>query len=614
MISVINTYSQKFRTFGWVQDASNWYSLCDVVSVFDEDSRKHNELKNNIIPKLVEEQDGRDDLIKALNRKPLKIKYAELIGTAFKPRKISRCNGIIQATVKGQKRNFIGDWPADNYIRWAYCLGFIKYNYSDDTFEITSKGRDLTKKIKEYFIVKSNIDNHTDRIFDKKYIKLSYKKDEIKDLLINAVLTYPPAIRILKLLSKTEDTHLTKFEIGRQLGFIGEDGFTSLSQKTFIRALINAEPKERKSMKADWEGSSDKYARTIASWLEKLGLIEKVQKEVKIIISGKKYSEKIGQAYIITAQGILVLGKAEGKSSHKKIAKNVHWEMLCTKGSCREYVRTRRAFILKYISERKGVSVQQIKDYLKTVNMNEKESTIYDDIKGLQNMGINIIPDPYLEQGHFLFKDKINDFIIPLPGTLVKSELEEIKEITREKMIKLPHSYLSLIDLAYDSKQNRLFEIKVLELLTEECNYQGLHLGGSRKPDGIIYTNEARYKYGVIIDTKAYSKGYNLPIAQADEMERYIGENQTRSEIINPNKWWENFGNDINEFFFMFISGHFTGNFKSQIERISKNKGINGTALAVTNLLLCAESYKNGEFTHEKIKNEMFKNDEFIYN
>lgn len=603
MISVINTYSQKFRTFGWVQDASNWYSLCDVVSVFDENSRKHNELID-IIPKLVKEQDGRDDLIKALNRKPLRIKYTELIGTAFKPRKISRCNGIIQATVKGQKRDFIGDWPADNYIRWAYCLGFIKYNYSDDTFEITSKGLKLTEKIEDYYI-------YSIPPFER---KLNQTTDKIKELLINAVLTYPPAIRILKLLSKTEDTHLTKFEIGRQLGFIGEDGFTSLSQKTFIRALVNAEPKERKSMKADWEGSSDKYARTITSWLEKLGLIEKVQKEVKIIISGKKYSEKIGQAYIITARGMLALGKAEGKSSHKKIAKNVCWEMLCTKGSCREYVRTRRAFILKYISERKSVSVQQIKDYLKTVNMNEKESTIYDDIKGLQNMGINIIPDLFLEQGHFLFKDKINDFIIPLPGTLVKSELEEIKEITREKMIKLPHSYLSLIDLAYDSKQNRLFEIKVLELLTEECNYQGLHLGGSRKPDGIIYTNEARCKYGVIIDTKAYSKGYNLPIAQADEMERYIGENQTRSEIINPNKWWENFGNDINEFFFMFISGHFTGNFKSQIERISKNKGINGTALSVTNLLLCAEACKSGEFTHERIKNEMFKNNEFIYN
>lgn len=605
MISVINTYNQKFRTFGWVQDASNWHSLCNVVSVFNENSSKHNELKYKIIPKLVEEQDVRDDLIKALDSKPLKIKYAKLIGTAFTPRKISRCNGIIQATVKGQKRDFIGDWPADNYIRWAHCLGFIKYNYPDDTFEITSKGLELTEKIEDYYIYSS-------LPFNK---KLNQTIDKIKNLLIDAVLSYPPAIRILNLLCETENTHLTKFEIGKQLGFIGEDGFTSLSQKIFVRTLVNVEPKERKSMKADWEGSSDKYARTISGWLEKLNLIEKIPKEIKITISGKKYSEKIGQAYIITARGILALGKAYGRSKHKKIAKNVFWEMLCTKGTSREYVRTRRAFILKYVSESKeSVSARQITEYLKTANMNENESTIYDDIKGLQNMGINIIPDPYLEQGHFIFKDRLNNFVIPLPENLVKSGLEEVKEITRAKMAKLPHSYLSLIDLAYDSKQNRLFEIKVLELLTEECGYQGLHLGGSRKPDGIIYTSETRCKYGVIIDTKAYSKGYNLPIAQADEMERYIGENQTRNEAINPNKWWKNFGNDISEFFFMFVSGHFTGNFKSQIERISKNKGINGTALSVTNLLLCVEAYKDGEFTHEKIKNEMFKNDEFIYN
>ena len=126
----------------------------------------------------------------------------------------------------------------------------------------------------------------------------------------------------------------------------------------------------------------------------------------------------------------------------------------------------------------------------------------------------------------------INDFIIPLPQSLAKSDLAGTKEEVREKLLNLSHEYLALIDLAYDSKQNRLFEMKTLDLLTEECNYQGLHLGGSRKPDGIIYTSENKCKYGVIIDTKAYSKGYNLPISQDDEMERYIGENQTRNEKL----------------------------------------------------------------------------------
>ncbi len=587
MISVIATHNTNFRAFGWVQDPSNLRSLCDVVAVFDSNSKKHKELVEKIIPKLVEERDGRDDLIEVLNSKPLKIKHSHLVGTSFTPRSMSRCNGIIQATVKGQKRDFIGEWPADNYIRWAHCFGFIKYDYFDDTFEITKQGLDLT-----------NARETGDVLSEKE-----------KELLINAVLAYPPAIRILNLLSETEETHLTKFEIGRHLGFIGEDGFTSMPQKTFIRSLANAEEKDRKTMKADWEGSSDKYARMIASWLEKLGLVEKIPKEVTVTIAGKEFSQTIGQAYMITARGITLLRKANGKSKHKRIAKNVCWEMLSTKGADREYLRTRRALILKYLSEnKKGASLSEIADYIKTVNIEENADTVCDDIKGLKNIGIGISE----KDGQILFDDEINDFIIPLPQSLAKSDLAQTKEMIRAKMSNLSHEYLALIDIAYDSSQNRLFEMKTLELLTEECGYQGIHLGGSRKPDGIIYTSADECRYGVIIDTKAYSKGYNLPISQADEMERYIGENQTRNEKVNPNKWWENFADDVSEFYFMFVSGHFIGNFKSQIERISRNKGIKGTALAVTNLLLCAEAYKAGLLDHQTMKNEMFNNGEFV--
>lgn len=586
MISVIPTHTKSFRTFGWVQDPSNLRSLCDVVAVFDINSQKHKDLKYNIIPKLIEKRDGCDDFIQVLSQTPLKIKYAQLVGTTFTPRSASRCNGIIQATVKGQGREFIGDWPADNYVRWAQCFGFIKYDYIDDTFEITDKGLELT---------------HARETGD----VLSEKE---KELLINAILAYPPAVRILKLLSETEDTHLTKFEIGEQLGFIGEDGFTSMPQKILIQSLANADSKERKTMKADWEGSSDKYARMISSWLEKLGLVNKIPKTITVLNGGNKYTETIGQAYMITALGITSLRKSVGKSKHKRISKNVSWEMFATKGKDREYLRTRRAFILKFLSENKNyASVFNIVNYLKSVNLDESENTVLDDIRGLQNIGINILENNKM----FLLDDIINDFIIPLPQTLAKSELTETKEMIRENLHNLSHEYLSLIDLAYDSKQNRLFEIKTLELLTEECNYHGLHLGGSRKPDGIIYTSKEACNYGVIIDTKAYSKGYNLPISQADEMERYIGENQTRNEQINPNKWWENFADDINDFYFMFVSGHFVGSFKSQIERISRNRCIKGVAIAITNLLLCVEAYKAKKFTHETIKTNVFNNSEF---
>ena len=45
----------------------------------------------------------------------------------------------------------------------------------------------------------------------------------------------------------------------------------------------------------------------------------------------------------------------------------------------------------------------------------------------------------------------------------------------------------------------------------------------------------------MIIDNKAYGKGYSLPIKQADEMYRYLEENKERNEKINPNRWWKVF-------------------------------------------------------------------------
>lgn len=590
MISIIPVSTTKFRALGWVQDPSNLVSLCDVVAIFDKNSKKYKELIEKSIPTLVKSEDGQTKLLNALNAEPLKIKYNDLVGTAFIPRSASRCNGIIQAAIKGQIRSFIGDWPADNFLRWAHCFGFVKYNYYDDTFEITQNGLKLTA-------ARTTATNN-----------LSTKE---KELLINAILAYPPAIRILSLLYEDKSNHLTKFELGKNLGFIGEEGFTSMPQNILIRALCNTDSnKEKNKMKTDWEGSSDKYARMIATWLEKLGLVEKVEKNVCASMFGKIYNETIGHAYTITPNGIKCLRIATGKSKHKRIAKNVFWEMFATKGTDRDYLRTRRAIILKILSESKGgINSDQIIIRLNNFGLNERKETVLDDINGLINIGINII----IKNNKYYFDDYINDFIIPKPENLIKSDFFKIKDDVRYSLKLLSHDYLSLIDLAYDSSQNRLFEMKTMELLTQEFEFNGLHLGGSRKPDGIIYTTELLKNYGVIIDTKAYSNGYNLPISQADEMERYIAENQVRDENINSNKWWENFGDDISDFYFMFISGHFKGKYQEQIRRISLNKKIPGIAMKIIDLLLLTERYKNNEIDHQKFK-EIFYNNASLIN
>ncbi|GHU87752.1 hypothetical protein FACS1894202_02600 [Clostridia bacterium] len=581
MISILPIETGKFRTFGWVQDPSNFRSLCNVVAVFDNRAPKHKELTETILPRLVLESDGRDELIAAMKSKPLKIKYAHLVGTSFTPRSTSRCNGIVQAAVKGQGRDFIGDWPADNFVRWAHCLGFIAYDYSDDTFSITKSGLELTKA-------------YTDNG------EISASE---RDILVTAMLSYAPAVRVLALLNG-EGKHLTKFEIGRQLGFVGEGGFGSMPQGILIRSLAGiSNSREKNDMRNNWEGASDKYARMIASWLAKLGLVQKVSKDVTVTVGGTDYTETIGQSYMITAQGVTALNRALGKSRHARIGKNICFEMLATKGSDREYLRTRRALIIKALSESKSkLEIDVIIDSLSAHKIQASHEIINDDIQGLCNIGLDIVAD----DGGFLWNDVICDFVIPVPTEITQSTVEQTKDTLRESINHISHDYLLLLDIAYDSTQNRLFEMKTLELLTEECGYMGTHLGGSRKPDGVVYTNTLSDNYGVIIDTKAYSGGYNLPISQADEMQRYVQENQRRDERENPNKWWDNFGEDVRRFYFLFVSGHFIGRYQEQIDRISHITQTRGAAVEISNLLLFADKVKGDSYSLDYAESAIF--------
>ena len=232
--------------------------------------------------------------------------------------------------------------------------------------------------------------------------------------------------------------------------------------------------------------------------------------------------------------------------------------------------------------------------------------TIKDDIQGFINIGLNI---DISERG-YKFKDSISDFIIPeltVQETRV-SDLLQYKENCREQLQNVSHEYLSLIDMAFDSTQNRLFEMQTIDLFVNECGFSGRHLGGGRKPDGIIYREEEQH--GVIIDTKAYSNGYSLPISQADEMGRYIRENQSRDIAINSNHWWDNFPDTIMAFNFAFISSVFKGNMATALRHIALDTGVSGVAISVINLLLLAEKLKSCNLTYDDFYNQLNSNSE----
>ena len=576
-MSYINGHPIVERTFGWVQDPGKFENLKRVVGTFYYGSEIHTQLIDTIIPTLVEARDGRDRFLEALNQQPLQLKYEDLVGTSFTPRSSARCNGIIQAVLPGQRRAFQGDWPANNFIRWAHALGFISYDYLTDSFSITPLGE--------------------------AYVESADGSVDEEEVLTKALLSYPPVMRILNLLS--DGSHLTKFEIGRRLGFVGEDGFTTLPQNILLESLSRlTDPKEKNEMKTDWDGSSDKYARMICNWLISLGWVVKEAKAFQVNGS----TEYIGQAYKITNKGLEVRRRGLGTNIAERVVKNVYWELFAPKCSDRAYVRTRRSYILKIIEGASGlIAPGRIKDLLsQRYGLDVSEDTIKDDVSGFINIGLNI---DVSDRG-YRFKDTITDFVIP-ELTVQETRVSDVlvyKEQCRERLHNIPHEYLSLIDLAFDSAQNRMFEMQTINLFVNECQFSGLHLGGGRKPDGIIY-REAE-QHGVIIDTKAYSKGYSLPISQADEMTRYIRDNQTRSEEINPTRWWENFPQNIDAFNFAFISSVFKGNISNALQRIALDTGVNGAAINAMNMLIVAEELKGGTMSHNQFYELISSNDE----
>lgn len=562
------------RTLGWIQNPSSFENLKNVVSVFDKNTELYKEILNTKLPKLVEDLDLRMKLISEMKKEPLEMDYVLLKGHGIKSgqnRSDAECSGIVQAAITTQGgRTYTDDWTADGFLRWGISIGLLDYDTEKDTVSITKLGEDFVHSKSE-------------------------KSD--KEILISAFLSYPPAVRILTLLANGE--HLTKFEIGKQLGGLGEAGFTSIPQDLYIQAIELASETDKATIRSNTEGSADKYARMISGWLSKVGLVQRVEKEVSAKIGDVEYKVKIGHSFRITLKGIKELKRTRGLSSYSKTNKIVYWQMLSTKGKDRDYIRNRRGHIIKAISNRER-NLDEIKTYLSENTIKENTTTIADELKVIEAMGLSV---KHSRKGYLIDDNVIK---LEIPRTKIsKTNVLELKDKVRNRLKYVDHRYLSLIDLAYDGTANRDFEIQTIDLLINELKFKGVRLGGSRKPDGIISYGIN----GVIIDNKAYSTGYNLPINQADEMIRYIEENQTRNEKINSNKWWESFDYNVKDFSYLFVSSFFKGNFKNNLKHIANRTGVNGGAISVENLLYLAEELKAERLSYGDSFN-MYDNDE----
>lgn len=569
------------RTFGWVQEAYTIPNLKNVVRVFVPNSTINRLLKENKIPRLISKENGAEDMMRFLDSDPICVPYVLLKGKGT-PKGYTRsnapCSGIIQAVLKGQRKEYQSDWPADSFLRWAISIGMLDYNRDNDSCSISELG----------FSYATSKDG----------------SDEEYEILTQAFLSYPPVCRILNLLSNGQV--MTKFEIGSQLGFVGEAGFTSIPQHLILQGLREAAtPEERNKLLSDTEGTSDKYVRTICAWLKGMDWVIQLPKTVSANINGNEYSDTITQAYQLTLKGKKIAKHTTGASKYKRIDKRVLWDMLATKPSDRNYLRNRRTYLIQYLSSSYR-TLDEIKAHLASKLMIEDIDTISDDIRGLVDIGLNVS-----KNGN---KYKIMDTIIGLgipsiaKNVIEKSDLTVLKDAIRKQLIYIDHKYLVLIDLGFDGNADRDYEIETADLLTSELDFKGGRLGDTRKPDVCVYHDNN----GLIIDNKAYGKGYSLPIKQADEMARYLEENQKRSKTLNPNEWWKVFDDNVTEFNFAFVSGAFTGGFKDRIQNIYQRSNVKGAAINSVNLLLLAEEIKSGRLNYKEAFNRFNCNDEIV--
>ncbi|MGR3914503.1 MAG: hypothetical protein OD918_08295 [Gammaproteobacteria bacterium] len=562
------------RAFGWVQDPAKWGNLRRAVGVFCPDSAFHKQMQKKI-RQLVQMDDGRQSLADALSRRPLQLTYRELIGTAFTPRSAARCNGIIQAAIEGQKRGFIADWPADNFLRWAHALGFVRWHASTDRFDATARGISLSK---------------TTENSDAEY-----------RIYAAALLSYPPATRVMNLLGDAaqRDGCMTKFAIGGQLGFQGEKGFTHIDENFFVKELALASKEDKKTMKRNWEGDADKYARMICSWMSNLKhpWARKVDKEFSVAVDGTPRTEKL-TAYALTKRGFEERKRTSGISSSPKSPKFVPYEMLCTKSAGRDFLRKRRALITQAICK-KPLSIDEIKRRLASENMQSGEAAIQADLDGLRNIGIFV---EELPGGRFHCRDNIRGLRIPRHEPPADDAIRQSMEKCGERLHKIPRDFLVLVEMSFDKTRSRMFEIKIVELLTQHCNFSGKHLGGGSRPDGAVYCKD----YGVIIDAKSYAEGFSIPVTECDKMARYVYE-AFRHPADNKTRWWSVFPPSIQKFLFLFVSGKFTGDFSARLHALGNRNEQNapGAAITATTLLLVAEKIAAKEIGHDEFRKKI---------
>ena len=401
------------------------------------------------------------------------------------------------------------------------------------------------------------------------------------------LLSSPPVIRVLSVLNdnrKNGKGAMSKYDVGSQLGFVGDIGFTHFEAEFVVRS--------GKSFN-DAEGDADKWARTIISWLKQVGW---VVQDGSIDVLGKSLP-----VYTTTYEVDRVLQYAT-----RSTPKYIPQEMLCSNHHpFAEVIQRRRLSILKMLDKSPYMPIQSMVDEMKAEGIDTDEETLAFDILNLHQAGIQISK----ERSFYRLTDKIKlDVVSEQKSMTAEQKVAGVeKQIEHYVMVyedSLPSRIVdNLIRYGYDGTNSAaLFEMTV-EKLFSFMGYEAqcLGQGHGRVADVIAKYRNTLYakSYGLIIDTKAYEK-YTFPVGDIRKMKEYItlhGAELMQDMIPNHA--------------FAFISMAFSFP-DDHLSEIARDTAVNGTAIDVFSLMEIGSKIAKQEISISELYPKFTTNKQFV--
>lgn len=512
------------KNYGWVQNTSNLSTVRDTVELASEESINHNEMMRRIYA------------------------YRTNLGNIKKK----------------------WSWDARCRIKAICATGMVEIDRDCQGYRLTELGKQLCSASKSDRYYRGN------RILSNEEIEIFRK----------GLLTNPPVIRVLSILNESRKSGrgpLSKYDVGSQLGFVGDVGFTHFEAEFVARSGKKFN---------DAEGDADKWARTIISWLQQVGWVTKCD-------SVEIYGNKL-PTYTTVYEVDRVLQYAAVSTT-----KYIPQEMLCSDHHpFTEVVQQRRVAILKRLSGTPYLPITQLLEQIQSDGIDTDEETLAFDILNLQQAGIRI----FKERSYYRLADKIQLDEVKGKKVPIHQQVDGIeKQIEHYVTVyadSLPTRLIdNLIRYGYDGTNSAaLFEMTV-DRFFSNMGYESqcLGQGHGRVADVIAKYRDPSYpkSYGIIIDAKAYEK-YTFPAGDVRKMKEYI--RLHGMELMQDM---------IPRHAFAFISMDFSLP-DGKLEEIASDTAVNGTAIDVFSLLKLGSKIAKQEVSIADLYDSFITNKLFV--